>query len=216
MVVVGVLTVILSSFGFAEEETPSPDAARKYNPFDMMLGFTGGAGLNMKGDALSLKEGYFILDAYAGANFDVYLLNWLSVSTGLYFYEVMAVNLKEDLSQNSNLKLTDMMRTPFCLTLPLQAHINMPGLEWLYLGMGMNFNIPLFSLLQTSTPAGIDLPDTKGDPYLSLPIDIGIDITMGGKFRRLVFRITPHFIEPDTLVTFGIMFQNNIKISGKK
>jgi hypothetical protein len=108
------------------------------------------------------------------------------------------------------------MRTPISLTIPLSAHVNMPGLEWLYLGAGVNFNIPLFSLLDTARPSNVDLPDTKGDPYISLPIDLGVDFNAGSRFNRLLFRVTPHFFEPDTLITFGIMFQSSTKIYSKK
>jgi hypothetical protein len=211
MVSVVVLTVVLSSFGFAQEKAAS-ETAHKYQPFDMMLGLTGGAGFNMRGNAFALeRDSFLIVDAYGGVNYDFYILNWLSASTGLYVYEVMSVNLKQDLS-NSGRSLTDEMRTPVSVTFPLSAHINMPGLEWLYLGAGVNFSIPLFSL-PTGRP---DVPDTKGDPYFSLPIDLGVDFAIGDKLRRIVFRATPYFFKPDTLVTFGIMIQNNMKIYSKK
>jgi hypothetical protein len=206
-----VLAVVLSSFGFAQEK-PASETAHRYKPFDMLLGFSAGGGFNMKGRPFELEQdSFFIVDAYAGVNYDFYILNWLSASTGLYAYEVVSMNNKADLS-NSDLTASDVMRTPFALTIPLSAHVNMPGLEWLYLGAGMNFNIPLFSLL-ASNP---NIPDTKGDPYISLPIDVGFDFTAGGSLWRILFRATPHFFKPDTLVTFGLMVQRNIKIYSKK
>ncbi|MDR0684072.1 MAG: hypothetical protein LBF83_02955 [Spirochaetaceae bacterium] len=206
-----VLAVVLCSFGFAQE-TPASENTHKYKSLDMLLGFSGGGGFNMKGDAFQLeKDSYFIVDAYVGVNYDFYILYWLSASTGLYVYEIMSVNNKVDLS-DTNTTLTDVMRTPIALTLPISAHVNMPRLEWLYLGAGMNFHIPLFSMI----PASSGMPDTKGDPYISLPIDVGVDFKAGNKLCRILLRATPHFFEPDTLVTFGIMFQNNIKIYSKK
>ncbi|MDR0638606.1 MAG: hypothetical protein LBG27_06875 [Spirochaetaceae bacterium] len=205
------LAVVLSSFGFAQEK-PASETAHRYKPLDMLLGFSGGGGFNMKGNAFELEQdSYLIIDAYAGVNYDFYMLYWLSASTGLYVYEVMSINNKADLS-DSNLTVADIIRTPVALTLPLSAHVNMPGLEWLYLGAGINFNIPLFSL----TAGQSDLPDTKGDPYISVPIDIGVDFKAGSSLKRVLFRVTPHLFEPDTLVTFGLMFQNNIKIYSKK
>lgn len=209
MVVFVFLMVVLSSVGFAQEN-PAPNVTHKYQPFDMLLGFGGNAGFNMKGDVISLKKGYFIATAAVGVNYDVYFLYWLSASTGLYANEVMSLNLSKD---EPNQTFTDMLRTPLCLTIPFQVHVNVPRLEWLYLGAGLNFNIPLFSVI----PSKAGIPDTKGDPFISLPIDIGIDVTPGGKYKRFVFRVTPHFFEEEgTLITFGIMYQSNIKIYSKK
>jgi hypothetical protein len=210
MASVVVLAAVLSSFGFAQEE-PASEVVHKYNPYDMLLGFSGGGGFNMKGSALELKRNsYFIVDAYVGMNYDFYILNWFSASTGLYVYEVMSANIPSDLPDG--VALADVMRTPISITFPLSAHVNMPGLEWLYLGVGVNFSIPIFSL-SVGSP---DLPDTKGDPYVSLPIDLGVDFTMGDKPKRILFRVTPYFFETGTLVTFGIMFQNNMKVYSKK
>jgi hypothetical protein len=182
----------------------------------MMLGFTGGGGVNMSGDALNLKKGYFIANAYIGVNYDFYFLNWLSASSGLYLLEHMSLVLKEDIPAGSNLSFTEIMQTPVCRTIPVSAHVNVPRLEWLYLGIGANFNSPLFSLMDgVSKTAGLDLPDTKGSFFVSLPIDIGIDIASGTGSRRFIFRVTPNFLKADTLVTFGLMFQANARISRK-
>lgn len=81
--------------GESEKNAPAK-AKHKYNPCDMTLGITGGAGFNMQGEPFDLEEGFFIADFYAGVNYDFYILNWLSVSTGLYAYEVLSLNLKSD------------------------------------------------------------------------------------------------------------------------
>jgi hypothetical protein len=213
------LVVGLSSVGFAQENSSAESgqaASHRYRPYDMMLGFTSGMGLNGSGDVFSLKEGFFVLNAYMGANYDFYFLNWLSASSGLYLLEHMSIVLKEDIPEGSNLSMTDMMQTPFCLTIPVSVHVNMPRAEWLYLGIGVNFNIPLFSLLKTVPQArDFDLPDTKGSFFVSLPIDIGIDMAKGTGSRRFVFRVTPNFLKSDPLVTFGLMYQINARIYRK-
>jgi hypothetical protein len=214
------LVVGLSSVGFSQENSSaesSQAASHRYQPHDMMLGFTSGGSFNKSGDVYDLKEGFLILDGYMGVNYDFYFLNWLSASSGLYLLEHMSIVLKEDLPANSDISITEIMQTPVCLTIPVSVHVNMPRAEWLYLGVGAHFNIPLFSLLSTTAKAdGLNLPDTKGSFFVSLPIDIGIDWAKGTGSRRFVFRITPNFLKSDTLVTFGIMYQANIRISRKK
>ncbi|MDR1230925.1 MAG: hypothetical protein LBK61_05940 [Spirochaetaceae bacterium] len=215
-----VLVVGLSSVGFAQENASSASrqaANHRYAPSDMMLGYIMGSGINGEGDIFNLKKGFFVANAYLGVNYDFYFFNWLSASTGLYLLELTSVVLKEDLSMmSSDLSITDMMQTPVCLTIPVSAHVNVPRAEWLYLGAGVNFNIPLFSLLDTAPEvANVDLPDTKGSFFISVPIDIGIDIAKGTGSRRFAIRITPNFLKSGTLVTYGIMWQNNSRIYRK-
>jgi hypothetical protein len=206
--------------GFAQEEdagTPPPQVKTRFKPFDMLLGFNYGLGGNISGNPMELKKGTFIFYGDMGVNYDFYILNWLSVGTGLFAHEHMSIILKEDLSSDSNLTITDIMQTPFCLTFPLAVHVNIPHLEWLYLGAGLNINIPLFSLLDTApNTSGVDLPDTKGSTFISIPIDIGIDFSSERTPKRFIFRIMPNILEADTLVSFGIMYQASRKIYSKK
>jgi hypothetical protein len=41
-------------------------------------------------------------------------------------------------------------------------------------------------------------------------------IPVAEKILNRLFRVTPHFFEPDTLVSFGLMLQSNVKIYSKK
>jgi hypothetical protein len=213
------LVVGLSSAGFAQEgssATSEQAANHRYAPYDMLLGFAGGGGFNMSGNITELKEGYIVANGYMGVNYDFYFLNWLSASSGLYVLEHISLVLKEDIPIGSDLTLTELIQSPICITIPLAAHVNVPSLERLYLGVGANFNIPLFNLLKTSPEAkNLGLPDTKGSFFVSLPIDIGIDMARGTGSRRFVFRVTPNFLKSDTLVNFGIMYQSNIRIYRK-
>jgi hypothetical protein len=131
------------------------------------------------------------------------------VSTGLYIQGVIYINA-EDLSEEEDRALSDVIRTPVCLTIPLHVHVNVPRLEWLYLGLGVNFNIPFFSIMDITVVRLIG--DTAGGFFISLPIDIGLDF--GGS--RFAFKVTPHFFNKDTVpITFGHVFQKNMQIYHK-
>jgi hypothetical protein len=93
------------------------------------------------------------------------------------------------------------------------AHLNMPRLEWLYLGFGLTINIPLVGMLD-SLEDGID---TRGDLFVSLPIDIGFDLMQNKKNgMRFFFRITPTILEHGTVVPIGFVWQiYNWKIFGR-
>jgi hypothetical protein len=92
------------------------------------------------------------------------------------------------------------------------AHLNMPRFEWLYLGFGLTINIPLIGMLD-SLDGGID---TKGNLFVSLPIDIGFDLMPNKKNgMRFFFRITPTILERGTVVPIGFVWQiYNWKIFG--
>jgi hypothetical protein len=221
--IVGIMFVfvVLASAGFAQEVpalAAPPKISTRYNPLDMLLGLDFGAGMNMSGDILNLKKGFFILNADTGINYSCYIFSWLSVGTGLYAREHMSVILENDLGESSNLSLTDIMQTPFCLTIPLAVHINAPQAEWLYVGVGLNVNIPLFSLMDTVTSETPDLklPDTKGSTFLSLPIDIGVDFASANAPKRFIFRIMPNFLENGILVSYGIRYQTSLRIYRKR
>jgi hypothetical protein len=214
------LVVGLSSVGFAQESSSAVSGRatdHRYAPYDMLLGFTGGMDIHWSGNAFGLNEGSFVFNGYAGANFDMYFLNWLSASSGLFLLEHMSLILKEDFSMNPSLSVTDVMQTPICLTIPVAVHVNVPRAEWLYLGAGVNFNIPLFNLLSTIPEArNADLPDTKGSFFMSVPVDIGIDMEKRNGSHRFVVRVIPHFLKADTLVTVGFMYQKNARIYRKR
>jgi hypothetical protein len=199
------MCAVLSSTAFAQG----------YNQFDMLLGYGTGVGFNMGGDVFNLKKGFFIVTVDAGINYEFYITNWLSIGTGFGIHENMSIVIKKDIPDSENEpELKDLLLTPFCLTVPINIHVTTPGVEWLYFGVGANINIPIFSLLETSDVADdIDLPDTKGSVFVSLPIDIGFDFGHNEESSlRFLFRVTPTFLELDTLITYGIFFQQNWKV----
>jgi outer membrane protein W len=163
----------------------------------------------------------FLASADIGLTYDFYIFNWLSVNTGLLFHpQVVAMYKPEyETKAEGELKVTDYMQTPLCLTIPLQFHINIPRVERLYVGAGVNFNIPITSMTKNfERVSGVEMPETKGSFFFSLPVDIGFDLVKpedkgGGRF---FFRVTPTFLKEGFLLPFGVMWQiYNFKIDTK-
>jgi len=98
------------------------------------------------------------------------------------------------------------------LTIPFAAHVNIPYVEWLYTGIGLNINIPLFGMLDsTINDSGGPKISTKGKTFVGLPIDLGFDFVKPGRGgARFFFRVTPEFHKVDgvdkTFVTVPIGF----------
>jgi hypothetical protein len=200
-----ILAAVLAGSVFAQEGT----GTHKHQSFDMVLGLNMGFGITPNiGKVTSLEEGNYAITTDIGLNYDFYLFNWLSFNTGAVLHSDVYLLLDQDLSTAQ--KFTDIASTPICLTLPLTAHINVPWIEWLYVGAGLNLNIPIASLLN-------NFPDSKGDFFVSLPIDIGFDfMKAGGNGGRFIFRISPEFHERGTTVPVGFVWQlHNWKIYGK-
>ncbi|MDR0586097.1 MAG: hypothetical protein LBG26_02540 [Treponema sp.] len=207
-----VLASLLAGGVFAQEDV------HKHQPFDMLLGLNFGVGMtpNM-GELFSavsnsrIPKGNYAITFDFGLTCDFYLFNWLSFNTGLLLHPDIYLVLDQDFYNVDS--FTDIAATPICLTIPLAAHINIPKVEWLYAGMGLNLNIPLFGMVDGL--AGID---TKGDFFVGLPIDIGFDFVKPGKGGgRFFFRITPEFHENGTTVPIGFIWQiYNWKLYSKK
>jgi hypothetical protein len=181
----------------------------KHEPFDMLLGINVGLGITPNiGSLMSISEDSIPKGNYAitfdfGLTFDYYLFNWLSFSTGLILHPDIYVLLDQDISNVNS--FTDIVSTPICLTIPFTAHVNVPKVEWLYAGIGLNLNIPTASLLDSVAVPGFD---TKGKFFVGLPIDIGFDFIKAGKGgSRFFFRITPEFHEKGTTLPIGFMWQ---------
>jgi hypothetical protein len=218
----GVLALVLASVLaggiFAQEDI------HKHQPFDMLLGLNFGMGItpNMGGLVRDLSNSRIPKGNYAitfdfGITYDFYLFNWLSFNTGLLLHPDIYAVLDQDFNNVDS--LTDIAATPFCLTIPLAVHINVPKVEWLYAGIGLNLNIPLVGMLDNTMAAvGAGEIDTKGDFFVGLPIDIGFDYVKPGRGGgRFFFRITPEFHENGTAVPIGFMWQiYNWKIFSKK
>jgi len=194
---------------FAQEE--------KHQQFDVLMGLNWGMGITPNiGDVFSIKDDKIPQGNYAlvfdfGLTGDFYLLNWLSINTGLLLHPDLYVLLDQDF--NTDKSFTDIAASPLCLTIPIMAHINVPKIEWLYTGIGLNFNFPIVGMLDSV----MDI-DTKGKFFIGLPIDLGFDfIKSGSGGMRFFFRVTPEFHEHGTAVPVGFIWQIwNWKLYGKK
>lgn len=213
-----VLAGVLAAGIFAQEEGEKSAAVHKHQPFDMLLGLNYGAGITPDiGDLFSvisdsrIPKGNYALVFDLGLTYDFYLFSWLSFNTGLLLHPDIYLVLDQDL--NGIDSFTDVAASPLCLTIPFAAHINIPVVEWLYAGIGLNLNIPVSGIFDGL--AGID---TKGDFFVGLPIDVGFDFVRPGRGgMRFFFRVTPEFHKKGTAVPIGFMWQiYNWKIYGKK
>jgi hypothetical protein len=210
-----VFAVFVAGGIFAQEK---PDVVYKHQSFDMLIGINWGLGLTSNiGDFFNVSggmpEGNYAFTSDFGLTYDFYLFNWLSFNTGLLLHPDIYAILDQKFDAAD--KFTDVAATPVCLTIPLAAHVNIPMVEWLYAGIGLNLNIPISSMLDQTGTAEID---TKGDFFVGLPIDIGFDLVKPGRGGgRFLFRITPEFHEKGTAVPVGFIWQvYNWKIYSKK
>ena len=221
-VLLGMLVIVLvftmtGTRVFAQEE-------HKHQPFDVLIGLNFGFGIspNMFDLFKSLSDkkapqGNYALIFDYGVTCDFYLFNWLSFNTGLLLHPDIYLLLDQDLS--GDYEITDIAATPLCLTIPLAVHVNIPKVEWLYTGIGLSFNIPLFGMVDSTVKSigGVEV-DTKGDAFIGMPIDLGFDFIRpdsGG--MRFFFRITPEFHKNGTTVPIGFIWQIwNWRVFSKK
>jgi hypothetical protein len=196
-----ILLCLLPAAVFAQDKKE-----HKHEPFDVLLGINWGLGGMVTGNIFNLEEGTFIAAGDVGLTVDFYAFSWLSVSSGVLAHSQVSAIWKDEFNSNPNLEFSDIIQTPLCLTIPLQIHVNVPYVEWLYAGAGVNINIPMFSLIsRTGMP---NLPDTKGKTFIGLPVDLGFDMVKPGRGGgRFFFRITPTFLENGTLFPVGFMWQ---------
>jgi len=184
---------------FAQEE-------HKHEPFDVLLGLNYGMGITPNiGDLFSISEykvpkGNYALTFDLGVTGDFYLFNWLSFNTGMLLHPEVYATLEWD-RYADNFK--DIAAAPFCLTIPLMAHFNIPKVEWLYTGIGLNLNFPLTGMLDSAT--GVN---TKGSFFVGVPMDLGFDfIQPDGGGMRFFFRVTPEVHKGGTTVPIGFIWQ---------
>jgi hypothetical protein len=91
------------------------------------------------------------------------------------------------------------------LTVPIDMHFNIPYAEWLYLGAGVKWHIPLSDmgldgLIGSNITKYFPGGSIKGKTFMSVPIDLGFDFSKGAGAeenarRRLILRIEPEFFE---------------------
>jgi hypothetical protein len=222
-----VLASVLAGEVFAQEDM------HKHQPFDMLLGLNWGLGMtpnvsDFLGEIMAggenFPEGDYASTADFGLTYDFYLFNWLSFNTGLLVHPSVYMRIEKNGTGGKDKGGLDDdekdmgddydVATPVCLTIPLMAHVNIPKVEWLYVGIGLNLNIPLFSILEglgksgTEGFKGADDRDTKGDFFVGLPIDIGFDFIKPGRGGgRFFVRITPEFHKEGTPIPIGFIWQ---------
>ena len=207
LVLVLFMVVLLAGRAFAQEEN-------KHQSGDVLIGLNFGFGItpNMFGffknlDAGKIPQGNYAYIIDFGITGDFYIFNWLSVNTGLLLHHDIYVLLDRDISGDYG--ISDIAMAPLCLTIPISAHVNIPKVEWLYAGIGLNLNIPLMGMFDSTVKSirGIDV-DTKGDFFVGMPIDFGFDFIRPGKGgARFFFRITPEFHKKGTTVPIGFIWQ---------
>ena len=166
-----------------------------------------------KGSA-SFNEGNYAITATLGAHLDYYLFSWLSFNTGVILKPGIYAFLRRNYQFSEDTKITDIAKTPLNLTIPLMAHVNVPSLQWLYAGAGLQFNFPMSSMIDSVIPPEYDQLDTKGGFFLGMPFDVGFDFIPAGQGgMRFFFRITPEFHDGKTVVPIGFIWQVfNIKL----
>jgi hypothetical protein len=173
----------------ASEASESPPIVHKHQPFDMLLGINLGFGLtpNMITDLSDaanngrIPKGNYAITFDFGLTYDFYLYNWLSFNTGLLLHPDLYIILDQNIEKTSD--FTDIASASLCLTIPLAAHVNIPKVEWLYAGIGLNLNIPLSGMLDGAVSVeyeGVD-EDENGAPPTKLD-------TKGGLFCRFADR----------------------------
>ena len=214
VLIVFILITLLAGNVFAQTE-------ESYKMGDMFIGLDLGAGFTPNiFKALSAEEiriGDYAVAFDFGFNFDYYLSDWLSINSGIFARPGIYLLLDKILYLDDDSEFTDFAKTPVTLTFPLMAHVNVPSVSWLYLGLGLNLNIPIKSMLDDVLLD--DDFDTKGKFFLGIPIDIGFDFVKANKGGgRFMFRITPEIHKGGgTPVLYGVMWQlYNIRVNPKR
>ncbi|GHU89293.1 hypothetical protein FACS189476_07980 [Spirochaetia bacterium] len=172
-----------------------------------------------------------------GLSYEYYVFHWMSVGTGLGFGpEVNAVTkggrtgitvtgaTTEDAAMEAAIsKALEVVhiQAGLFLTIPFNVHFNIPKVEWLYTGLGVEIHIPVSDLgLDSLLPGGIAeyLPggSIKGETFVSMPIDFGFDFSRvknNGKpsRSRLLFRLEPEFFGNGlTSMPVSIVWQSSL------
>jgi len=172
-----------------------------------------------------------------GLSFEYYIFHWMSVGTGLGFGPEVNVVTKggrhgitvnsastEDAAMqdaiNKALKVVHVQAGLF-LTMPFNVHFNIPKVEWLYGGLGVEIHIPvsdagLDSLIGADITKYLPGGSIKGKTFVSMPIDIGFDfsrVKANGKDARsrLLFRIEPEFFGNGLMsLPISLVWQSNL------
>jgi hypothetical protein len=192
-----VLVVLIMGGVFAQNH--------KHEAFDMLLGVGWGFDFGYKADNAQYGDASIQFNTNFGINYDFYILPWLSASTGLLFGPSLSAVIGSDTFSFS-------FNGGYFLTIPFSVHINVPIIEWLYLGAGIGLNIPISSIEADG--------DTISAKYFTnIPIDIGFDFAKKEKRAggRLFFRVIPNIqrvknystgeTETNVIMTYGLFWQ---------
>ncbi|MDR1949222.1 MAG: hypothetical protein LBQ38_07510 [Spirochaetaceae bacterium] len=172
-----------------------------------------------------------------GLSYEYYIFHWISLGTGLGFGPEINVvtkggttgisisgaatedSAKED-AINKALEVVHVQAGLF-LTVPFNVHFNIPKVEWLYGGLGVEIHVPvsgmgLESLIGDDIAKYLPGGGIKGGTFVSMPIDIGFDfsrIKNNGKpaRSRLFFRIEPEFLgDGFTSLPISLVWQSSL------
>jgi hypothetical protein len=172
-----------------------------------------------------------------GLSYEYYIFHWMSVGTGLGFGPEVNVATKggthkitvsaagtedeaKEAAVNKALEVVHVQAGLF-LTIPFNVHFNIPKVEWLYGGLGIELHIPvsdagLDSLIGEDIAQYLPGGSIKGKMFVSLPIDIGFDfsrVKANGKEARsrLFFRIEPEFFDNGLMsLPISLVWQSNL------
>jgi len=215
------MAMLLAGGAFGQKE-------HRHQPFDVLIGLNFGFGISPNTFGLlgslsgglsegNIRHGNYAITIDFGVTGDFYIFSWLSVNTGLLVHPDLYAFWNQDIQDlfdpGESIDFSGIFKTPICLTIPIAAHVNIPKVEWLYMGAGVSLNIPLFSLLDSV----VSDFDTKGEFFVGLPIDLGFDFVRPGRGgMRFFFRVTPEFHKGGTTVPIGFIWQIwNWKVFGK-
>ena len=197
----GILMIImgLSTTVFAQDDVENV-TTKKHQAYSHYLGPSLGIG------AMSMNDGA-ILAFNIGASYSFYVLDWFSISGSVLAHQ--------EIYFNQPAETTRMVPAgnPFCITVPIGFHINVPCIDLLYTGFSFALNFPMFDL---NSP--YNAYTSSDELFFSLPIDIGLDLIKpdrGGS--RILLRVTPTFHKGGIAVPVGIVWQiHNWKIPAQK
>ncbi|MDR3275759.1 MAG: hypothetical protein LBT11_00885 [Treponema sp.] len=176
----------------------------RHQPYDMLLGLNLGLGGMLSGAVLQETgdPGYVSLYGDIGLSYEFYVFDKLSLSIGLMVHPEVYYIVAQSIPRNFN--ASDYMATPLCLTIPVMVYVNFPPLDWLYAGMGLSVNIPVYSFTEPGLPAY----DTRGPVFMALPMDLGFDLINPGEGgMRFFFRLTLSVHKGGVLAPLGFIWQ---------
>jgi len=197
VLLVFLLVLLIAGSAFSQRQ-------HKHESGNMLFGIDVGMGITptrnfAKLASESVPSGNYAFTFDLGLNLDYYLFSWLSINSGLLMHSGMYLLLDGALFFGGD-KFYEYAYMPICLTVPIMAHINVPFVEWLYLGAGVHLNFPVSTIPISNS--------SKGDFFIGVPIDLGFDFIKAGKGgSRFFFRVTPEFHYGKTPILIGFMWQ---------